>query len=305
MFFQCVDNKLSFIRQGGLSVFLETLRMYMDDVRVTERGSITLRTFSCGGNPYRTLPGEDHRITLSNEGVLQVLLDISRKYPSNPLLQENVLWSLLNLTINSRMMKGLINQAEGIPVVYHILINHDKNPNLVFLCITLFNQISTRTTTRVAVARGCTIQLFLDLLYYYQHNLQIQIMCLKLLDILCTLSLSRKRLAQDNRLNNLIAWLMEDGQMANTELVVGGINLCQKLAMSAAVSKQALQDCGGEEFFEQILSYHQDNKDLVYATRTAHRYLLEPADYDSESSEEEVLSSGGSDSDDIPYDVMD
>lgn len=132
--------------------------------------------------------------------------------------------------------------------------------------------------------------------------------------------LCRKRIAQENRLKTLLAWLMKEENMARREYVEAGLNICQKLAMSgthwnrpwylqtllAAESKQALQDCSGYTFFVTVNSVYNDDQDIQYLTVTGMGSLSDAAEYDNESSEEEVLSSDATEDDeedDVDYEA--
>jgi len=242
-------------------------------------------------------------MALSNSAVIKLVLEISKSHATNESIHEHILWTFLNVTINSRIIKGIINQELAIPEIYGILRNHQDNYNIVLLCVTLLNQISTRTTTRVAVAKENGIQVILEMLYSHEGQHVLQMMCLKLIDILCTLSLCRKRIAQEDRLRTLLAWFMKDDRMGKRDYVEAGLNICQKLAMSAAESKQALQDCSGYTFFVTVNSRYNDDQDIQYLTVTGMSSLAEPADYDNESSEEEVLSSDASEDSEDEYDA--
>lgn len=107
------------------------------------------------------------------------------------------------LTRKSGAIKGTINQERAIPVIYEILRNHKGNLEIVLRAVTLLNQISTRSmlgswdgeliclaTTRVAVAKEGGVQVILDILYAHEGQHDMQSMCLRLIDILCTLSMS-------------------------------------------------------------------------------------------------------------------
>lgn len=103
---------------------------------------------------------------------------------------------------------------------------------------------------------------------------------------------------------------MKEENMGRREYVEAGLNICQKLAMSgtfssifsvltilAAESKQALQDCSGYTFFVTVNSVYNDDQDIQYLTVTGMGSLSDAAEYDNESSEEEVLSSDASEDD--------
>eukprot|EP01127_Copromyxa_protea_P010334 TRINITY_DN2515_c0_g1_i1.p1 TRINITY_DN2515_c0_g1~~TRINITY_DN2515_c0_g1_i1.p1 ORF type:complete len:489 (+),score=113.33 TRINITY_DN2515_c0_g1_i1:41-1507(+) len=298
--FQCLSNKQSFVREGGVGPLFAAIRSYIEakDLKVLELCVVTLRNLCSISNPYASPSGDDHRIALINEGTIKLLLDLSNLYPMSETIQTNVIWSLLNISINSRAIKWTINQEHAIPVVYEIIRNHKDNLELVYNGVSLLNQISTRTTTRVAVAKEGGVQVILDILYANEGQYKLQSMCLTLIDILCTLSLCRKRIAQENRLRNLLSWLMKEENMARREYVESGLNICQKLAMSAAESKQALQDCSGYTFFVTVNSVYNDDQDIQYLTVTGMGSLSDAAEYENESSEEEVLSSDGEEDDD-------
>jgi len=118
-------------------------------------------------------------------------------------------------------------------------------------------------------------------------------MCLKALDILCTLSSCRKRLAEEDRLPKLITWLLE--HMENRSFVEAGLGICLKLAISSGDSRRALQEAGGNNLFISIGKYSNDQELTVQCVQCSSS-LTEPADYENESSDEEVLSSASDES---------
>jgi hypothetical protein len=304
MFYKCLYNKQTFVRSGGLSILLSLVRTKMEDAGLMGLSVVMLRNLCCGGDPFHPA-GDDHRTALaSNDGLVSFLMDVSEKYNDDGDIQDNFLWAFLNLSLNSRLIKGTMNQMQTIPRIFSILHTHSENSVVVLHCVTLLNQISTRTTTRVAVAKQSGIPVILATLYQQEGKPDVQLMCLRLIDILCTLSLCRKRIAQENRLKTLLTWLLKEEYIKRRDYIEVGLNICQKLAMSAAESKQALQDCAGYTFFVTVNSHFNNDQDIQYLTVTGMSSLAETAEYENESSEEEVLSSDVSeDSEDMEYDT--
>jgi len=304
VFYQCLYNKQTFVRSGGLTILLTHARAKINDSALMDLAIVTLRNLCCGGDPFHPA-GDDHRTSLAaTEGLISFLMEVSQTHAANATLQDHVLWTFLNLSLNSRLIKGTLNQSQSIPLIFSILENHKDNPTVVLRVVTLLNQISTRTTTRVAVAKQDGIPVILNTLYTQEGRAEVQLMCLRLIDILCTLSLCRKRIAQENRLKTLLTWLLKEESISRRDYIEVGLNICQKLAMSAAESKQALQDCSGYTFFVTVNSHFNNDQDIQYLTVTGMSSLAETAEYENESSEEEVLSSDVSeDSEEMEYDT--
>lgn len=85
-----------------------------------------------------------------------------------------------------------------------------------------------------------------------------------------------------------------------------GIDLEYLQTLLAAESKQALQDCSGYTFFVTVNSVYNDDQDIQYLTVTGMGSLSDAAEYDNESSEEEVLSSDATEDDeedDVDYEA--
>eukprot|EP01126_Amoeba_proteus_P007658 TRINITY_DN1274_c0_g1_i5.p2 TRINITY_DN1274_c0_g1~~TRINITY_DN1274_c0_g1_i5.p2 ORF type:complete len:163 (-),score=36.66 TRINITY_DN1274_c0_g1_i5:91-579(-) len=129
----------------------------------------------------------------------------------------------------------------------------------------------------------------LELLYKFKET-KLQIMCLKLIDLLCTLSFNRKHLVQEGKLKDLISWFMKTENFYKSELVEVALNVCTKLAMSAAETKQALQECSGYAFISATNDAFPDNAEIQTLSVTALSSLMEVAAYDTETSDDEILS---------------
>lgn len=111
----------------------------------------------------------DRSKLLNNPAFLSYLLDISTIFLDDTAVQENVLWTLLNLTLNSRMpwaclwidyllslfffrdfhnlghAKGILNRVGGIQRISSMIRSHTENETVLNLAFTLFNQVSTRS----------------------------------------------------------------------------------------------------------------------------------------------------------------
>jgi hypothetical protein len=130
--------------------------------------------------------------------------------------------------------KGIVSKVDyqggGLHCISQIIHKYEENETIQKLSLTLLNQISTRTTTRVSVAREFGVAKLMNLLFAWEKNQEIQIMCLKVIDVLCTLSLCRRRLAQEGRLQLLINWLCENVQ--ERVFISCGLNIFHKLSIS-------------------------------------------------------------------------
>lgn len=180
-FYRCVKNKLAFANEGGISALLPLLKSTPPEP-LAHALSLALHNL-CNQKM-------ENRIEMMSLGLIRNLIDLSQNHLSNSKIQQNVLWALLNLTLNSRAAKGEVNQNGGIPAIFQILNTHPEDQSVVYLVLTLLNQLSTRTTTRVAVAAQGAVHLILEVLWKFPQNGNIQLMCLKTLDMLCTLSKS-------------------------------------------------------------------------------------------------------------------
>jgi len=275
-------SKITFITEG-------LFELYNIEI-VKER----LRTFQYVSRLLRNLCKIEQvfRSRLITDKFIIYLINMSREFLEDTVIQENILWALLNVTLNSRTAKGILNRVGGIAVVANVLNHYERNEVIQRLAVTLFNQISTRTTTRASVAKQYGIPAILDLLYSWEKSQDIQLMCLKTIDVLCTLSLCRRRLAQEGRLKKLIDWLCVN--VENRPYISSGLNICQKLSISATESKEALLANGGFPMFATINQNYNEDQEIIAITLKTQQNLSTPADYESESSEEEVLSSGSS-----------
>lgn len=282
-------SKITFMEEGGLA---EILHFQLSANRV--------QVFQMVTRLLRNLCKQDdiHRAWIINEEFFKYVVEISLLFMDDAVIQENIIWILLNVTLNSRTAKGLINRIRpnnGIVCISRILHTHAQNEEIQKFALTLFNQISTRTTTRVAVAKEYGIAELMKLLFAWESNHEIQLMCLKVIDVLCTLSLCRRRLAQEGRLQALVNWLCQN--VGDKHYVSCGLNIFHKLSISASESKEALQQNGGFSMFSKINSFYHDDLDILDITLKTQQNLVTPADYESEDSEEDVPSSASSDGD--------
>lgn len=279
-------NKATFLNEGGVTELLENLQL--NDTR--------RKTFLFVTKLFRNLCKlYDRSKLLNNPAFLSYLLDISTIFLDDTAVQENVLWTLLNLTLNSRHAKGILNRVGGIQRISSMIRSHTENETVLNLAFTLFNQVSTRTTTRVAIAKEYGVENILSNLYAWEGHHNIQLMCLKVIDVLCTLSLCRKRLIREERLPTLLKWLIQ--HVDDKSFISSGLNICHKLSISAAETKQALQE-NCFTLFTTINDVHVDDMDIINITQVAHQNSTEAADYDSEDSIEEVPSSDSSSEED-------
>jgi len=282
-FYRCTKNKMTFSTEGGLEILQSILRNPSD-------GPMALALSRIFHNLCNTKV--EFRMQMSSFGINKSLVDLAATHIQDPFIIENLLWAFLNITLNSRAIKGDFNQVGGVPVVFQILTAHPTHPSITYHALALLNQISSRTTTRVAVAVQNAIVILLDLLWAWESHPAVQLMCLKVIDILCTLSSCRKRLAEGDRLPRLVTWLCE--QMENRPIIEAGLGICQKLAISSGDSRRALQDSGGNTFFVNINTKYSHDQELTCQCVQSSSSLTEQADYENESSDEEVLSSGSS-----------
>lgn len=278
-FYRCVKNKIAFSNDGGFAALLPLLRTPITEP-VAEALSRVFHNLCSLKMEYRN--------QMMSFDLMKHLLDLATNYLTNPIIQENLLWALLNITLNSRNAKGEFNQRGGVPIIFQILQTHSENPTVIHLAVTLLNQISTRTTTRVAVAAQHAIAIVLDLLWKWDSDPKIQVMCLKTIDILCTLSSCRKRLAEKDRLSKLIKWLDEHVEVR--PFIESGLEICLKLAISSGDSRRALQDAGGNSLFINVNTRYTTDQELTCTCVQCSSSLTEEADYENESSDEEVLS---------------
>jgi len=105
MFYQSVANKRAFIKAEGITHLFHALRTYLEDSKVSEIGVKTLRNLCSIGDPYAAPQPEledDHRLILSNSGVIKLILEISKSHQTNEVIHDHILWTFLNVTINSR-----------------------------------------------------------------------------------------------------------------------------------------------------------------------------------------------------------
>jgi tRNA splicing ligase len=70
--------------------------------------------------------------------------------------------------------------------------------------------------------------------------------------MLSMVGLCRKRIAQENRLRNLLTWLMKEENMGRREYVEAGLNICQKLAMSGKLFFFRLEFEGKRHFIDSL-----------------------------------------------------
>lgn len=115
-------------------------------------------------------------------------------------------------------------------------------------------------TTRVAIAKEYGVENILSNLYAWEGHHNIQLMCLKVIDVLCTLSMSnrsdcsdfennivffycfdsfsllglcRKRLIREERLPTLLKWLIQ--HVDDKSFISSGLNICHKLSISGTI----------------------------------------------------------------------
>jgi len=196
---------------------------------------------------------------------------------------------LVEYHFNSRDAKGELNQCGGVKLLFDVLESHFQNDTITFLVLALLNQISSRTTTRVAIARQNAVHKIFQVLWTWEQKPKIQLMCLKTLDILCTLSSCRKRLVEEGRLSRLIVWLTEKSD--ERSFIEPGLAICLKLAISSGDSRRALQEAGGSTFFLDINTKYSSDQEFICQCLQCSSSMLEEADYEKESSGEEVFSS--------------
>lgn len=283
-FYQSPKNKLAFSIQGGIEEIFPLLNNPTSEAMAL----VLTQTFHNLTNTRIEL-----RLQMVPFGIVTGLNSILSAHMNNPSIVENILWSYLNLTLNSRDIKGELNQRGAIPTLFQVLDKHMTNQNTTYLVVALLNQISSRTTTRVVVAAQSAIRRILELHWAWPQVPRIQLLCLKTLDILCTLSSCRKRLVEDERLNKLITWLTEN--IDNRPCIQVGLDICSKLSISSGDSRRALHACGGPTFFLGVTTKYPHDQNLTDQCETCSQSITEPPDYENESSDEEVLSSDADD----------
>jgi len=96
-FYQCSKNKLAFTEEGGFAVLLSLLHSPCSD-QVAQSLSQVFHNL-CNIKM-------EHRVNwMSNEGLIKYLVDFADRNKESSIIQEHLLWALLNITLIPGMQK--------------------------------------------------------------------------------------------------------------------------------------------------------------------------------------------------------
>jgi hypothetical protein len=252
------SNKLAFIEEGGVNFLLENI-LTSDSVgeKLRENASTLIRCVCCAE--------EKRDVLMENckDALIQDLVDImeyqNKREEANMKILVNLMWALLNLTINREDFKIDFGNSGGFLQVFQVMNDYPQEECVQKTGSILVLQMCTKTANRKRVGKSGGVRALMEILTNFLKGRFDDVLekALEALNRICTHSCNRKRVCEYG-FNSLVYLLNETKQ--RRDIATQCVKLFSTLASGANDSRTSLRNTNLATLLQTVKNiYSSDN----------------------------------------------
>jgi len=292
------SNKLAFIEEGGVSYLLENI-LTSDTAgeMLRENASILIRCICCAEEK------RDILMESSKDALIQDLVDImeyqNKRVEKNLKILVNLMWAILNITINREDLKSEFGNSGGFAQVFQVMNDYPQDEAVQKTGSTIILQLCTKTSNKKKVGKAGGIRALMEILINFLKGRFDDVLekALEALNRICTHACNRKRVCEYG-FNSLVYLLNETKQ--RRDIVSQCVKLFSTLASGANDSRTALRATNLSTLLQTVKSIYPNDNFINFEIQTISTKMFKQSEADYENSDD----SSNSDSEDF-FDNLD
>jgi len=292
------SNKLAFIEEGGVPFLFENI-LTSDSISepLRENASILIRCICCAEEK------RDILMESSKDALVQDLVDImeyqSKREEKNLKILVNLMWAILNLTINREDLKTEFGNSGGFPQIFQVMNDYPQDEAVQKTGSTIILQMCTKTSNKKKVGKAGGVRALMEILINFLKGRFDDVLekALEALNRICTHACNRKRVCEYG-LNSLVYLLNETKQ--RRDIASQCVKLFSTLAGGANDSRTALRATNLATLLQTLKTIYTNDTFINFEIQTISTKMFKQSEDDFENSDE----SSNSDSEDF-FDNLD
>jgi hypothetical protein len=292
------SNKLAFIEEGGVNFLLENI-LTSDSVgeKLRENASTLIRCVCCAEEK------RDILMEICKGALIQDLVDImeyqNKRKKKNMKILVNLMWAILNLTINREDLKLDFGNSGGFKQVFQVMNDYPQEEIVQKTASILVLQMCTKTSNRKKVGKTGGVRALMEILINFLKGRFDDVLekALEALNRICTHSCNRKRVCEYG-FNSLVYLLNETKQ--RRDIATQCVKLFSTLASGANDSRTSLRSTNLATLLQTVKNIYSIDNTINNEIQTILGKMFKHAESEYENSDD----SSNTDSEDF-FDNLD